>query len=122
MNEAGPQTSTGAASGGAGEAGRPVARRGVLCIKCEHLNPPDIEACEDCGAHLFVNCQECQTKNPRVSARCSHCGRRLHKRKKRHGREERGVNLVFIGLVLGAILAAIIAVFVVAGIRLPRLW
>lgn len=101
---------------------RPASQRGVLCIKCEHLNPPDIENCEECGAHLYVNCQECQTKNSRVSARCSHCGRRLHKRKKRRGREERGINLLYVALVLAGILVAIIAVIVVAGIRLPRLW
>lgn len=109
---------TEAVGGGA----RPVSQKGVLCIKCEHLNPPGIETCEECGAHLYVNCQECQTKNSRVSARCSHCKRRLHKRKKRQGREERGINLVYVGLVLAGILAAIFAVVAVAGIRLPRLW
>lgn len=43
----------------------------------------------------------------------------MHKRKRRSSRRSLGVNLVYVGLVLGLILIAIVALLVVSGIRLP---
>jgi uncharacterized paraquat-inducible protein A len=51
---------------------------GVLCAKCEHLNPASAELCEKCGAHLYIACTHCGRKNKRVDARCYHCHHRLH--------------------------------------------
>lgn len=54
-------------------------RKGVLCAKCEHLNPPSLGTCERCHSHLFVTCGDCGTRNERVRTRCSDCGRKLHR-------------------------------------------
>lgn len=94
--------------------------RGVLCIRCEHLNPKGIEQCETCRGHLFVNCHECGVKNARVNARCVDCGRKLHKSRRRTARPERGVNRWLVVLVLAGILAALVALFLLSGMKLPR--
>ena len=75
-------------------AARVTTRRGVLCAKCEHLNPPQMNECETCGAHLFLACKECGEGNERVRTRCVKCGRRLHRSlwqrsRKRMGRSGR---------------------------------
>lgn len=57
----------------------PAAREGVLCAKCEHLNPASNETCSRCGAHLYLTCPKCGHANRRVSSRCTHCGMRLHR-------------------------------------------
>jgi hypothetical protein len=54
-------------------------RSGVLCAKCDHLNPPGASQCTACGSHLHVTCTGCGQRNPRVLARCPKCGRRLHR-------------------------------------------
>jgi ribosomal protein L40E len=100
---------------------RPNAR-GVLCVKCEHLNPIDLDDCETCKAHLYVNCLECGAKNPRVGSRCVQCGRRLHKSKRGSSRDRRPLSRGWtLGIVLGIVLA-IVLVVVLAGDNLPRLW
>ena len=77
------------------KAGASTSRRGVLCAKCEHLNPAHLNECETCGAHLFLVCKECGEGNERVRTRCRSCGRRLHRswfqrsRKKVSGRGSR---------------------------------
>jgi len=53
--------------------------RGVLCAKCEHLNPRRVSACERCGGHLYVSCVDCGHRNERVLSRCAACRRRLHR-------------------------------------------
>jgi hypothetical protein len=53
--------------------------RGVLCAKCEHLNAPELHACERCGAHLYIKCNSCGHRNPRVRSRCGECGQRMHR-------------------------------------------
>ena len=58
----------------------PPSERGVLCAKCDHLNPPGSKACEECGAHLYVACHYCGHKNRRVDAVCTECGRSLWRR------------------------------------------
>lgn len=53
--------------------------RGVLCGKCEHLNPRGANECRRCGSRLFVSCNDCGARNERVRTRCRSCGRRLHR-------------------------------------------
>ena len=57
----------------------PPSERGVLCAKCDHLNPPGSKACEECGDHLYVACHYCGHKNRRVDAVCAECGHHLHR-------------------------------------------
>ena len=102
-----------------------VGTRGVLCVKCEHLNAATLEECEYCRAHLWVNCHECGAKNRRVNIRCDECNRRLHKgRSTRSGSRARqaGFNWWIIGMVVGGIVFAIVLLFVISGLKLPRLW
>lgn len=94
--------------------------RGVLCVRCEHLNPPGIEQCETCRGHLFVTCHECGAKNARVSSRCVECGRRLHKSRRRSARPEPGINRWLVVVVLVGILVALVALFLLSGMKLPR--
>ena len=54
--------------------------RGVLCAKCEHINPRKLSSCERCSAHLYVTCVDCGHRNERGFTRCKECGRRLHRR------------------------------------------
>lgn len=89
--------------------------RGVLCIKCNHVNPQGIELCETCGTHLFVNCRECGTKNARVNPRCVNCSRRMHKKKKRATTPTTGVNKFYVALVLVGIVAVIILILALSG-------
>ena len=101
--------------------------RGVLCVKCEHLNAVDLEECEFCRSHLWVKCHECRAKNRRVNARCDECNRRLHKgRSSSSGSKRRtaGFNWWVIGMVLGGIVVLIGLLFVLSGgsANLPRLW
>jgi hypothetical protein len=49
--------------------------RGVLCGRCEHLNPLGLDACEDCHAPLFAACPQCGHRNPRVLDHCEQCER-----------------------------------------------
>jgi hypothetical protein len=105
---------------GLAEAGVPARQgeRGVLCIKCEHLNPQGIESCEFCGSPLFVNCKDCGAKNARVNPRCTSCGRRMHKRRKRNPSPRSGVNRWLVGVVLALILVVMVLLMGLAGVRL----
>ena len=51
--------------------------RGVLCGRCEHLNPPASETCEKCGEELFVACDRCGFRNERALTYCRKCRREL---------------------------------------------
>lgn len=101
-----------------------LGRRGVLCVKCEHLNETDAERCSQCTSHLYVFCQRCGAKNPRVNSRCEKCQRRLHRSVKDRvkGNDGRSVNLLYVGLTLIGILLAIVVLILVSGFQLPRLW
>jgi hypothetical protein len=57
----------------------PQESRGVVCAKCEHLNPRGRNTCGHCGAHLYVLCHSCGNRNPRSVSACTECGRRLHR-------------------------------------------
>jgi hypothetical protein len=59
--------------------------KGVLCAKCEHLNPPGSTSCEFCRAELFRICPKCGQRFQDALSRCSHCGERMH----RHGTRRR---------------------------------
>ncbi len=97
--------------------------RGVLCVRCEHLNPLEAEECEICQTHLYVNCHECGAKNPRIGARCVACHRRLHKARPSSSRRSgRVISMKLVLFVLGGIALAIGLLVVLAGDSLPRLW
>lgn len=124
--EVGGQTSAAASSGLAGDPSRKTVR-GVLCVKCEHLNAVNLEECEFCGSHLWVKCHECGAKNRRVNVRCDECNRRLHKGRSSSSSSKRGTagfNWWVIGMVLGGIIVMIVLMFVLSGgsANLPRLW
>ena len=58
--------------------------KGILCCKCEHLNPTGLEKCERCGQSLFIDCPKCRKRNARVLMQCVSCRGRLHQ-KSSHG-------------------------------------
>ena len=53
--------------------------KGLLCVKCSHLNPGNLTACEYCEAPLFIICKKCEAKVQRALSQCQKCGHRLHK-------------------------------------------
>ncbi len=87
--------------------GREGAERGVLCARCEHVNPPGQTQCERCAAPLFTPCPHCGQPTQRVFLRCQHCHHRIGRtdaERRRRGRG-RGRNLrrKLAWLLLGAI-------------------
>jgi ribosomal protein L40E len=99
------------------------ASRGILCVKCEHLNPLQLEACEICQAKLHINCRECGAKNPRVGSRCVQCQRRLHKpRRSSSGDGGSGLGGKTIGLIVASLVGAIGILLFLVRDSLPRLW
>jgi hypothetical protein len=62
--------------------------RGVLCHKCEHLNPLGLTECERCGRGLFAACPKCRQQNQRGLSRCPKCQHHLH-RSVFHSRKKR---------------------------------
>ncbi|HTI69321.1 MAG TPA: zinc ribbon domain-containing protein [Candidatus Limnocylindria bacterium] len=102
------------------EAADPSGERGVLCPKCEHLNPADLELCEICNAKLSTICSYCGTKNGRVLTRCRKCRRRL-----KEGMlggptpgERGGINMLYVGIGILAFVLACAAVIQFSGLRL----
>jgi hypothetical protein len=53
--------------------------RGVLCARCEHLNPSELETCEYCDTPLHMKCPACSVVNPRVLTQCTECRTPLHR-------------------------------------------
>ena len=51
--------------------------RGVLCGRCEHVNPGGNQTCEHCRAGLFVTCHNCGSTNQAALSLCRECGRTL---------------------------------------------
>ncbi len=103
----------------------PVHGKGVLCVKCEHLNPPGLDKCETCDAHLFVVCSRCGHRNGRVLSRCAGCRGKLHRsirERWKGGSEVQPVNLLYFGLGIAGIALAAVFFLWLADIRLPRLW
>ncbi len=121
-----PGTASGVESTGTARLGRSNPEtKGALSVKCEHLNPGTLDACEVCGSHLYVKCHECGAKNRRVNTRCDECQRRLHKGRTRGSgtrAAREGFNFWVVGLVVGGILFTMFLLFLVSGMKLPRLW
>ncbi len=53
--------------------------KGLLCLKCSHLNPGNLKECEYCNSQLFIKCKKCGAKVQRVLSQCQKCRHRLHK-------------------------------------------
>ena len=53
--------------------------KGLLCVKCSHLNPGNLTTCEYCNTPLFIICKKCEAKVQRALSQCQKCGHRLHK-------------------------------------------
>ena len=53
--------------------------KGLLCLKCSHLNPGNLNECEYCKSPLFIKCKKCGAKVQRVLSQCQKCGHRMHK-------------------------------------------
>ncbi len=53
--------------------------KGLLCPKCSHLNPSNLNQCEYCNSQLFVKCKKCSAKVQRVFSQCPECRHRMHK-------------------------------------------
>ena len=54
--------------------------KGLLCVKCSHLNPGNLTACEYCKTPLFIICKTCKAKVQAALSQCQKCGHRLHKK------------------------------------------
>jgi hypothetical protein len=99
--------------------------RGVLCAKCEHLNPAGLNTCEFCRAHLHVVCSFCGHQTARVQSRCSKCNHRLHRSilgrvwRAAFGRQLR-LSILEAALLVLAILAGLWLIVFLAEFRLPR--
>lgn len=65
--------------------------KGILCCKCEHLNPTGLEQCERCSQSLFIDCPKCRKRNARVLMHCVSCRGRLHQ-KSSHGKSHSRAN------------------------------
>jgi hypothetical protein len=50
---------------------------GVICPRCEQVNPPDAEACAACFQGLAARCPDCSALNWTGAERCAQCGRTL---------------------------------------------
>jgi hypothetical protein len=103
----------------------PRVQRGVLCAKCEHLNPPGLSTCEFCNAHLHLLCSYCRQRNARVQSCCSQCGRSLHRSFWSRGWQalfgrERKMHLVQAILLALAILAGLALIIFFSEFRLPK--
>ena len=53
--------------------------KGLLCVKCSHLNPGNLTTCEYCKTPLFIICKKCKTNVQKALSQCQKCGHRLHK-------------------------------------------
>lgn len=97
--------------------------KGVLCAKCDHLNPAGIELCEHCNGHLYIVCRDCGHTNARVLPKCEKCNRRLHrsfKDRMRGGNESKPVNLLYVGIAAAAVLVVLVILVKMSGLRLIK--
>jgi hypothetical protein len=53
------------------------ARKSRVCYKCGHENPPKVDVCQACSAHLYLVCRKCHHRNFRALGSCEKCGDRL---------------------------------------------
>lgn len=47
--------------------------RGILCQRCEHINPESLIDCEYCADPLRIECPSCKETNPRILTQCQKC-------------------------------------------------
>ncbi|HOX03301.1 MAG TPA: zinc ribbon domain-containing protein [Candidatus Paceibacterota bacterium] len=97
--------------------------KGVLCIKCDHLNAPGSRECDYCQAALWVACRHCGAETQRALTKCTHCGHRIH----RHWRRPLWWKRLFYGgrkLTLSQVMVILIIVLVTYLIifELPKYW
>lgn len=57
--------------------GTPNTISGVVCPRCEEINPPQAEACAACQQGLVRRCPDCATANWSGADHCAQCGRAL---------------------------------------------
>ena len=79
--------------------------KGLLCPKCNHLNPGDLRQCEYCNSQLFVKCKKCGVKVQRVISKCPECHHRMHKSpfrklKRRMFRRSKKITLGQVGIIV----------------------
>ncbi|MDP6794909.1 MAG: zinc ribbon domain-containing protein [Verrucomicrobiota bacterium] len=79
--------------------------KGLLCLKCNHLNPRDLKQCEYCNSQLFVKCKKCGAKVQRVISKCPECRHRMHKSpfrkfKRRMFRRSKKIALGEVGIIV----------------------
>ena len=99
---------------------RPVAKRGLLCPKCEKVNAADAETCIECGADLYTNCPQCDQRTPAATPRCTQCGRMMYRRDRRHRRfitlkmflHEQSINMPGILALIGIIVILVFYLFI----------
>jgi predicted amidophosphoribosyltransferase len=88
------------------------ATKGVLCAKCDHLNPGGSTACEYCRSALFEHCRHCGKTVRRTAHRCEFCGHHTRPKARRHSRLWR---LAFTGwrrITLWQVALLVVAVYV----------
>ena len=49
----------------------------TFCPHCQHVNPKDVDYCENCGEALVRSCPACDHKNWSGAEYCGNCGRPL---------------------------------------------
>lgn len=57
---------------------------GVLCAKCDHLNPPGSTECDSCHAELFRVCKVCHKTYQAAYSKCVFCGAKGRRQEPRH--------------------------------------
>jgi len=94
--------------------------KAVLCAKCDHPNPTNVDRCEVCHGHLYIVCRDCKHTNPRTLQRCTRCDRRLHRsmRDRERSGESRPLNLIYAMVALVALVIAGIVLVRMSGLRL----
>jgi hypothetical protein len=108
--------------------------RGILCVRCEHINDQGQTRCAQCGARLFVECSSCGELNQRVFTRCRKCHKRLHgglfhhRHRRAHQRlswrslkQRLSMTFFQVVLVLLALGLAFLVFYLLNGARLPGL-
>lgn len=51
----------------------------IVCPKCSFSNPRELDHCQSCGAHLYLQCRDCGQINERAQTRCRACGHALRR-------------------------------------------
>lgn len=95
--------------------GKPKSHRGLLCAKCDHLNPAGSEQCEHCQSELFSDCHKCGERNQTVVSKCRKCGtklRRVQRKRKRTSWRKISKPMGLTILTVGVIVVAVIVMMV----------